>query len=102
MAAISTQTLMQRTKHIIVADNGAKRISVIASAPSYDKKRCPFRFASMTTPPENEKAEDALQGRFIPLREPPGRLGAIVRRMKRMAAPPPPPSALMAVKGEEK
>lgn len=44
----------------------------------------------MTIPPENEKAEDTVQGRFIPMREPPGRLGAIVRRMKRMASPPPP------------
>jgi hypothetical protein len=50
-----------------------------------------LRIASMATPPENKKAEDVVQGPFIPLREPPGRLGAIVRRMKRMASPPPAP-----------
>ena len=48
----------------------------------------------MTTPPKTENAEDTVPGPFIPMREPPGRLGAIVRRMKRMAAPPPPPKTL--------
>lgn len=42
----------------------------------------------MTTPAENEKTEDNVQGQFIPMREPPGRLGAIVRRLKRMAPSP--------------
>jgi hypothetical protein len=54
----------------------------------------------MTTPPENEKVENTAQGQFIPMREPPGRLGAIVRRMKRMA-PPPPPQSLAADAPEE-
>ena len=44
----------------------------------------------MTTPSENEKTEDIVQGPYIPMREPPGRLGAIVRRLKRMAPPPAP------------
>jgi hypothetical protein len=88
MATNPTHTLTQRSKHITVADNGVKRISMIASRANCDKKRCPFRFSSMTTPSENEKAEDTAPGQFIPMREPPGRLGAIVRRMKRMAPPP--------------
>ena len=44
----------------------------------------------MTTQPENEKVEDIAQGAFIPMREPPGRLGAIVRRLKRMTPAPAP------------
>jgi len=53
----------------------------------------------MSTPPEKETGEDVVQRRFIPLREPPGRLGAIVRRLKQMAPPPPPRS--MAAEGDE-
>jgi len=56
----------------------------------------------MTTPPKNENAEDTIPGPFIPMREPPGRLGAIVRRMKRMACVPPPPSTLLPAETDEK
>jgi len=102
MAANPTGSLTQRTKLIIVADNGAKEISVVESRANCDKKRCPFRFDRMTTPPENEKSEETAPGQFIPMREPPGRLGAIVRRMKRMAPPPPQQRSLTRPEGGPK
>ena len=54
----------------------------------------------MNTPPENEK--NAAPRPLLPVHEPLGRLGDIVRRLKQMAPPPPPRAVVAAAEGEEK
>jgi hypothetical protein len=44
----------------------------------------------MTIEPETPKPEDRIAQTLTAMREPPGRLGAIVRRLKRMPPSPPP------------
>ena len=56
----------------------------------------------MNTPPENEKTQDAALRPILPMREPLGRLGDIVRRLKQMAPPPPPRVVTVAADGDEK
>ena len=102
MAPNPTHTLTQRAKLITVADNRIKEISVVASITSCDRKRHPFRIANMNTPPENEKTQDAAPRPISPMREPLGRLGDIVRRLKQMAPPPPPRIVTVAAEGDEK
>jgi hypothetical protein len=97
-----TRTLTQRAKLITVADNRTKEISVVASIASCARKRRSFRFAKMTTPPENEKTQDAAQRPIVPVHEPLGRLGDIVRRLKQMAPPPPPRAVTAAAESDEK
>jgi hypothetical protein len=55
----------------------------------------------MKTHSDNEKAEDTVSGKLISMREPPGRLGAIVRRLKQLAPQPPRIAAEAAETGEE-
>jgi len=58
----------------------------------------------MNTPPENEKTQnaDGASRSLLPMREPLGRLGDIVRRLKRMAPPPPPRAAAATADSDEK
>jgi hypothetical protein len=49
----------------------------------------------MTIDPETPKKEDRIEPSLVAMREPPGRLGAIVRRLKQL--PPMPPRLVAKV-----
>ncbi|HXS07391.1 MAG TPA: hypothetical protein VN723_11420 [Rhizomicrobium sp.] len=104
MAPNPTYTLTQRAKLITVADNRIKEISVVASIASCDRNRRSLRIDSMNTPPENEKTQnaDATSRPLLPMREPLGRLGDIVRRLKQMAPPPAPRVVAATADSDEK
>ncbi len=55
----------------------------------------------MKTHSDSEKTEDSGPGQFVAMREPPGRLGAIVRRLKQLAPQPPRDEAQAAKPDEE-
>jgi hypothetical protein len=50
----------------------------------------------MTIDPETPKKEDRIEPSLVAMREPPGRLGAIVRRLKQLPPMPPPLVAKVA------
>jgi hypothetical protein len=56
----------------------------------------------MIIDPETPKKEDRIESSLVAMREPPGRLGAIVRRLKQLPPMPPPLTAKVAsYSGEE-
>ena len=56
----------------------------------------------MNLPPENDKTQDGAPRPPLPVHEPLGRLGDIVRRLKQLAPMPPPRAVTAAAESDEK